>query len=77
MITSIESLKGTLNGSLALTGVLSVGTKINTQEKTVYPSLEDQNITPDEDYYLSKVIVKAVPFELTPNEYGGLTLTIG
>ena len=49
------------------------------QTKTVTPTFEAQEITPDSpDYnYLSSVTVNPIPVSYTDNEAGGQTLKIG
>lgn len=49
------------------------------QTKTVTPTFETQEITPDSpDYnYLSSVTVNPIPVSYTDNEAGGQTLKIG
>ena len=64
---------------LGVTGTMS-GTEVaKAQTKTVTPSFESQEITPDspEYNYLASVTVQAIPVSYTDNEFGGQTLTIG
>lgn len=51
---------------------------ISSQSKEVTPTFEDQTITPDPDYtFLSSVKVNAIKVTETPNNFGGITVTIG
>ena len=64
---------------LGVTGTMSGTEGAKAQTKTVTPSFEAQEITPDSpDYnYLASVTVQAIPVSYTDNEFGGQTLTIG
>ena len=64
---------------LGVTGTMSGTEGAKAQTKTVTPSFESQEITPDSpDYnYLASVTVQAIPVSYTDNEFGGQTLTIG
>ena len=64
---------------LGVTGTMSGTEGAKAQTKTVIPSFESQEITPDspEYNYLASVTVQAIPVSYTDNEFGGQTLTIG
>ena len=64
---------------LGVTGTMSGTEGAKAQTKTITPSFEAQEITPDSpDYnYLASVTVQAIPVSYTDNEFGGQTLTIG
>lgn len=64
---------------LGVVGTMSGTEDANPQAKTVTPTFEQQEITPDSpDYnYLSSVTVKAIPVTYTDNDAGGQTLKIG
>ena len=64
---------------LGVTGTMSGTEGAKAQTKTVTPSFESQEITPDspEYNYLASVTVQAIPVNYTDNEFGGQTLTIG
>lgn len=64
---------------LGVTGTMSGTEGAKAQTKTVTPSFESQEITPDspEYNYLASVTVQAIPVSYTDNEFGGQTLTIG
>lgn len=64
---------------LGVTGTMSGTEDARAQTKTVTPSFEPQEITPDspEYNYLASVTVQAIPVSYTDNEFGGQTLTIG
>lgn len=64
---------------LGITGTMSGTEGAKPQTKTVTPTFEAQEITPDSpDYnYLASVTVQAIPVSYTDNEFGGQTLTIG
>lgn len=64
---------------LGVTGTMSGTEGAKAQTKTVTPSFEAQEITPDspEYNYLASVTVQAIPVSYTDNEFGGQTLTIG
>lgn len=64
---------------LGVTGTMSGTEGAKAQTKTVTPSFESQEITPDSpDYnYLASVTVQAIPVSYTDNEFGGQTLIIG
>lgn len=64
---------------LGVTGIMSGTEGAKPQTKTVTPTFEAQEITPDspEYNYLASVTVQAIPVSYTDNEFGGQTLTIG
>ena len=64
---------------LGVTGTMSGTEGAKPQTKTVTPTFEAQEITPDspEYNYLASVTVQAIPVSYTDNEFGGQTLTIG
>lgn len=64
---------------LGVTGTMSGTEGAKAQTKTVTPSFESQEITPDspEYNYLASVTVQAIPVSYTDNEFGGQTLIIG
>ena len=64
---------------LGVTGTMSGTEDARAQTKTITPSFEPQEITPDspEYNYLASVTVQAIPVSYTDNEFGGQTLTIG
>lgn len=64
---------------LGVTGTMSGTEGASPQAKTVTPTFETQEITPDSpDYnYLSSVTVNPIPVSYTDNEAGGQTLRIG
>lgn len=64
---------------LGVTGTMSGTEGAKAQTKTVIPSFESQEITPDspEYNYLASVTVQAIPVSYTDNEFGGQTLIIG
>lgn len=64
---------------LGVTGSMTGTEDARAQTKTITPSFEAQEITPDSpDYnYLASVTVQAIPVSYTDNEFGGQTLTIG
>ena len=64
---------------LGVTGTMSGTEGAKAQTKTVTPSFESQEITPDSPKYnyLASVTVQAIPVSYTDNEFGGQTLTIG
>lgn len=64
---------------LGVTGSMTGTEDARAQTKTVTPSFESQEITPDspEYNYLASVTVQAIPVSYTDNEFGGQTLTIG
>lgn len=64
---------------LGVTGTMSGTEGAKAQTKTVTPSFEAQEITPDspEYNYLASVTVQAIPVSYTDNEFGGQTLIIG
>ena len=64
---------------LGVTGTMSGTEDAKPQAKTVTPTFEAQEVTPDSpDYnYLSSVKVNAIPVTYTDNEAGGQTVKIG
>ena len=64
---------------LGVTGTMSGTEGAQPQAKTVTPTFETQEITPDSpDYnYLSSVTVNPIPVSYTDNDAGGQTLKIG
>ena len=63
---------------LGVTGTMSGSEEIKSQSKSVTPTFEAQEITPDTGYNaLSAVNVAAIPVTETDNAYGGKTLTVG
>mgnify|MGYP004462417105 CR=1 FL=1 len=64
---------------LGVTGNMSGTEGANPQAKTVVPTFEAQEITPDSPTYnyLSSVTVAAIPISQTDNDAGGQTLKIG
>ena len=64
---------------LGVTGGMSGTEGASPQAKTVVPTFEAQEITPDSPTYnyLSSVTVAAIPVSRTDNDAGGQTLTIG
>lgn len=64
---------------LGVTGTMSGTEGASPQAKTVTPTFEVQEITPDSPTYnyLSSVTVAAIPVSYTDNESGGQTLKIG
>ena len=64
---------------LGVTGTMSGTEDARAQTKTITPSFESQEITPDspEYNYLASVTGQAIPVSYTDNEFGGQTLTIG
>ena len=64
---------------LGVTGTMTGTECAKAQTKTVTPSFESQEITPEslEYNYLASVTVQAIPVSYTDNEFGGQTLTIG
>jgi hypothetical protein len=64
---------------LGVTGTMSGTEDAKPQAKTVTPTFEAQEVTPDSpDYnYLSSVLVNAIPVTYTDNEAGGQTVKIG
>ena len=79
---SAKIIPGNIRDGITILGVTGTmrgteGTKAQT--KTVTPSFESQEITPDspEYNYLASVTVQAIPVSYTDNEFGGQTLTIG
>ena len=67
-----------IKGVISTTGNLKAnfGVSVSSQSKTVSPSTISQAITPDSNYdYLKQVIVNAISYEETPNDYG-TTITI-
>lgn len=64
---------------LGVTGTMSGTEGASPQAKTVVPTFEAQEITPDSPTYnyLSSVTVAAIPVSQTDNDAGGQTLKIG
>lgn len=63
---------------LGVNGTMSGTEGAKPQAKTVTPSVEAQEIIPDEGYnYLSQVTVEAIPYTESENTAGGTTVTIG
>lgn len=64
---------------LGVTGTMSGTEGASPQAKTVTPTFEVQEVTPDSPTYnyLSSVTVAAIPVSYTDNESGGQTLKIG
>ena len=64
---------------LGVTGTMSGTEGAKPQTKTVTPTFEAQEITPDspEYNYLASVTVQPIPVSYTDNEFGGQTLIIG
>lgn len=63
---------------LGVTGTMTGSEDMKAQAKSVTPTFESQEITPDTGYnVLSTVTVAAIPVTETDNTYGGKTLTIG
>lgn len=65
---------------LGVTGTMSSTEGANPQAKTVTPTSSVQEVLPDTEQgynYLSKVTVNAIPYSVTENSAGGLTVTIG
>lgn len=64
---------------LGVTGTMSGTEGAKPQAKTITPTFESQEITPDSpDYnYLSSVTVAAIPVSQTDNDAGGITLKVG
>lgn len=64
---------------LGVEGTMSGTEGANPQAKTVTPTFEAQEITPDSPEYnfLSSVTVNAIPVSYTDNEQGGQTLKVG
>lgn len=64
---------------LGVTGTMSGTEGASPQAKTVVPTFESQEITPDSPTYnyLSSVTVAAIPVSQTDNDAGGQTLKIG
>lgn len=64
---------------LGVTGTMSGTEGAQPQAKTVVPTFESQEITPDSPTYnyLSSVTVAAIPVAQTDNDAGGITLKVG
>lgn len=64
---------------LGVEGTMSGTEDANPQAKTVTPTFESQEITPDSPEYnfLSSVTVNPIPVSYTDNEQGGQTLKVG
>lgn len=78
MLEVENSLTGTVATDITINATLSVGKNVKTQFKTATSSFEVQTIRPDENYdYLEGVQINGIPVEYTPNEYGGITVSIG
>ena len=81
-ISSTEQAKiiaGNIKSGVSILGVEGSysGEGILTQSKTATPTTSQQTITPDANYYLSSVVVNAIPYEEKQNTAGGTTVTIG
>lgn len=69
--------KGYHNGIGTVSGVAGGGS-YNLQSKTVTPTKNQQNVTPDSGYYgMSDVTIHAIPFFCVGNNAGGDTVYIG
>ena len=75
MIESKETLRGNINVSSSISGVVKNGVEYIeplTQEKSIVPNIEEQVVVPDDGFSgLSKVIIEPVPLqtkESVPNE---------
>ncbi len=73
-----ENIRDGIN-ILGVAGTMSGTEGAKPQVKTVTPTFEAQEITPDspEYNYLSSVTVNAIPVSYTDNEQGGQTLKVG
>ncbi len=66
-----------VNYIIAYGGTSSAGTTIATQSKTIFPTVNEQVIRPDDGYdALSEVIVREIPYKET-TESGSTTVQIG
>lgn len=74
-----QTLEGMAILEEPLSGEVSIGEGyLSPQAKEVDPDKEDQTVYPDNGYdCLDEVTVKAVPYEETANEAGGITVKIG
>lgn len=73
-----ENIRDGIN-ILGVDGTMSGTEGAKPQAKTVTPTFETQEITPDSPEYnfLSSVTVNAIPVSYTDNEQGGQTLKVG
>ena len=73
-----ENIRDGIN-ILGVAGTMSGTEGAKPQAKTVTPTFEAQEITPDSPEYnfLSSVTVNAIPVSYTDNEQGGQTLKVG
>ena len=73
-----ENIRDGIN-ILGVDGTMSGTEGAKPQAKTVTPTFESQEITPDSPEYnfLSSVTVNAIPVSYTDNEQGGQTLKVG
>lgn len=73
-----ENIRDGIN-ILGVDGTMSGTEDAKPQAKTVTPTFEAQEITPDSPEYnfLSSVTVNAIPVSYTDNEQGGQTLKVG
>ena len=74
-----KSTAQTINGPIIIPDSLTVKA-VQTQSKTVYPSRQDQTITPDSGKYLADVTVKGIKGDngpAEPNDVTTFTINIG
>lgn len=73
-----ENIRDGIN-ILGVAGTMTGTEGAKPQAKTVTPTFEAQEITPDSPEYnfLSSVTVNAIPVSYTDNEQGGQTLKVG